>query len=295
MKRREMLKASSAALLSVSAFPFGWAAAAEGKAQKVLYFTQSAGFQHSVVARTDGELSHSEKVLIEMGKRAGFEVECTKDGRVFDGDLEQYDAIAFYTSDVLTNPNPQGDPPMTVQGKQRLLDAVAAGTGFLAFHAASDSFHTPGPRNEIQTDVDPYIAMVGGEFLTHGAQQEASLRVTSQFPLVEGKAIGDKISFLEEWYTTKNFANDLHVILVQETGSMTDECYQRPEFPSTWARMQGKGRVFYTSLGHREDVWTNPVFQAITLGGFAWVMGNVDCDVRPNINEVTPHANQLTN
>ena len=295
MKRRDMLKASSAALLGVSAFPFGWAAAAEKKKQKVLYFTQSAGFQHSVVARKDGELSHSEKVLIEMGKRAGFEVECSKDGRVFDGDLDQYDAIAFYTSGDLTKPNPQGDPPMSAKGKQRLLDAVAAGTGFLAFHAATDSFHTPGPANQIQTEVDPYIGMVGGEFLTHGAQQEAPLRVTSQFPGVEKKAIGEKISFTEEWYASKNFAKDLHVILVQETKSMTGECYQRPDFPSTWARRQGKGRVYYTSLGHREDVWTNPVFQAVALGGFAWVMGNTDYDVRPNIDRVTPHANQLKN
>ncbi len=294
MKRRDMLKTSAAALVGVSAFPFGWAAAAEGKKRRVLYFTQSAGYQHSVVTRKDGELAHSEKVLIEMGKRVGIEVECSKDGRVFDGDLDKYDAIAFYTSDDLTRPNKQGNPPMTARGKQRLLDAVAGGTGFVAFHAASDSFHTPGPRNETRTDVDPYISMVGGEFLSHGAEQEASLRITSQFPGVEG-ADGAKISLMEEWYTSKNFAKDLHVILVQETGSMTGECYQRPEFPSTWARRQGKGRVFYTSLGHREDVWTNPVFQEIALGGFAWVMGNVDYDVRPNIAEVTPNADKFKN
>ena len=294
MKRRDMLRASSAALLGASAFPLGWAAAAEGKKQKVLYFTQSAGFQHSVVARKNGELAHSEKVLTEMGRSAGFDVECSKDGRVFDGDLDQYDAIAFYTSGDLTKPNKQDNPPMSAKGKQRLLDAVAAGTGFVALHAATDSFHTSGPRNETQAVVDPYIAMVGGEFLTHGAQQEAPLRITSQFPGAD-RAGGEKISFLEEWYASKNFAKDLHVILVQETGSMTGECYQRPDFPSTWARRQGKGRVFYTSLGHREDVWTNPVFQAITLGGFAWVMGNTDYDVRPNIDEVTPHANQLKN
>ena len=290
-----MLKASSAALLGVSAFPFGPAAAAEGKKQKVLYFTQSAGYQHSVVARNGDQPSHSEKVLTEMGKRAGFELECSKDGRVFDGDLDQFDAIAFYTSGNLTKPNKRGNPPMSARGKQRLLDAVAAGKGFVALHAATDSFHSPGPRNQTQTELDPYIAMVGGEFLTHGAQQEAPLRVTSKFPGAENTAIGDKISFTEEWYASKNFAKDLHVILVQETGSMTGDCYQRPDFPSTWARRQGKGRVFYTSLGHREDIWTNPGFQAIVLGGFAWVMGNTDYDVRPNIDRVTPHANQLKN
>jgi type 1 glutamine amidotransferase len=53
--------------------------------------------------------------------------------------------------------------------------------------------------------------------------------------------------------------------------------------------------VFYTSLGHREDIWTNPFFQAIVLGGFAWAMGDKQFDVKPNIEQVTPKANQLKN
>ena len=59
--------------------------------------------------------------------------------------------------------------------------------------------------------------------------------------------------------------------------------------------MSGKGRVFYTSLGHREDVWTNPFFQTIALGGIAWTLGRLDHDIKPNIDQVTPKANQMTN
>jgi hypothetical protein len=282
-----MLKAASLAAMGLSAFPLRWAAAAEGKRQKVLYFTRSAGFEHSVVRREGGRLSHSERVLTEMGERAGFEVECTKDGRVFDGDLEPYDAITFYTSGDLTRPNKQGTPPMTPEGKQKLLDAVAAGKGFVGFHACTDSFHSKGGR------IDPYIAMVGGEFLTHGAQQEASLIISSRFPGAGSLGCAEGLSFTEEWYAQKNFVDDLHVILVQETKYMKGDCYQRPDFPCTWARRHGEGRVFYTSLGHREDVWTNPFFQTIALGGFAWAMGNVDHDAKPNIDRVTPGANQL--
>jgi len=288
MRRRDLLRAASAAALGLTAFPVGWAAGADPKRRKVLYFTRSVGFEHSVVHRPEGGLSHSEKILTEMGQRAGFDVECTKDGRVFDGDLAAYDAIAFYTSGDLTKPDRQNTPPMSARGKQNLLDAVAAGKGFVAFHAASDSFHSkPG-------EIDPYIAMLGGEFVTHGAQQEASLVISSRFPGAGSLGCAEGISFYEEWYTQKNFADDLHLILVQETQYMKGDCYRRPDFPCTWARMHGKGRVFYTSLGHREDVWTNPFFQAIALGGFAWAMGNVDYDVAPNVDQVTPHANQWT-
>ena len=289
MKRREMLLTTGAAAVGLSMFPFGWTAAAEGKKQKVLYFTRSAGFEHSVVRRPGDELSHSEKVLTEMGKRVGLEVECSKDGRLFDGDLDRYDAIAFYTSGDLCRPeSKRNNPPMSPEGKQRLLDAVAAGTGFVAFHAATDSFHSRGDR------IDPYIAMVGGEFVTHGPQQEAQNHNHSPgFPGMKG--VGRSITLLEEWYTLKNFADDLHVILSQETGGMRGGCYQRPNFPATWARKHDKGRVFYTSLGHREDIWTNETVQQIILGGFAWVLRNAEADVTPNIRSVTPNANQLQN
>jgi type 1 glutamine amidotransferase len=52
--------------------------------------------------------------------------------------------------------------------------------------------------------------------------------------------------------------------------------------------MHGQGRVFYSSMGHREDVWTNPVFQGILFGGLAWATRTVDADVTPNIEKVTP-------
>jgi type 1 glutamine amidotransferase len=292
INRRDMLVATGAAVIGASAFPFRWVAAAGKKKQKVLYFTRSAGFEHDAVKRKKGQPSISERILTELGERHGFEVISTKDGRVFDGDLEQYDAIAFYTSGYLTKPNKQNTPPMSPEGKEKLLRVIAAGKGFVGFHSATDSFHSKGPRGENQTEVDPYIAMIGGEFIVHGAQQEATIRATSpKFPGV--KEFGQTVSLNEEWYTLKNFAKDLHVILIEDNEGMHGDCYQRPPFPMTWARTHGKGRVFYTSFGHRDDIWTNPRVQAIVAGGLAWAMGNVKVDVTPNIDKVAPKASQL--
>ena len=291
MKRREMLLTTGAAL-GASTFPLGWVAATDKKKQKVLYFTRNVGFYHSVVRRKGDALSHSERALVDMGKRIDVEVECTKDGRVFDKDLDQYDAIAFFTNNDLTVPNPQKEPPMSAEGKQRLLDAVAGGKGFVAFHSSCACWRTPGKRSVNSSKVDPYIAMLGGEFIAHGPQQEAKMRVASvEFPGVSD--LGESFTLLEEWYALKNFAKDLHVILVQETAGMKGGCYQRPIYPSTWARMHGKGRVFFTSMAHRENVWGEEPFQQIVLGGLAWALGNVDADVTPNIDKVTPRAGEL--
>lgn len=272
------------------ATPGGWDKA---KGKRVLYFTKSAGFEHSVVKRPEaGGLSHSEKVLTELGKKHGFEVECTKDGSVFTPEnLAKYDVIALYTSGNLFRPGTDKTPPMTPEGKAALVAAVKNGKGVVAFHAATDSF-----RNERESfiahgdKVDPYIALVGGEFIRHGPQQVAKATVVDRaFP--GNEKLGASYEWNEEWYTFKDFAPDMHVIQVLETKGMKGIDYQRAPFPYTWARMEGKGRVFYTGHAHREDVWLNPLFQDMILGGLGWAAGNVDADVTPNLKEAAPgHA-----
>ena len=138
--------------------------------------------------------------------------------------------------------------------------------------------------------------MIGAEFTTHGAQQVAPMRIACPtFPGVKELGESETYSLNEEWYAMRKFAKDLHVILVLDTTKMTGPAYQRPPFPITWARKQGKGRVYYTALGHREDVWTNPKVQGLITGGLNWVLGKVDFDPAPNIDTVAPKANQLNN
>jgi uncharacterized protein len=278
MHRREMLLTTGATLIGLSAFPLGWAAAADNKKQKILFFTKSAGFVHPEVDRkkTDGKLSCSEKLLTQWGDKSGFDVVCSQDAAIFDGDLDQFDLIAFYTS----------GNPVSAEQKKKLLDAITAGKPFVGIHSASDTFVVKGP------DIDPYIAMVGAEFSTHDDQQKAkNLVVSPNFPGMKG--LGESFELMEEWYPFTKFAKDLHVILVQETKGMKGPHYQRPPYPATWAHMYGKGRVFYTSLGHREDIWTNSIFQQILLGGIAWALGNAKAEIPPNIDKVTPEANTL--
>jgi hypothetical protein len=204
--------------------------------------------------------------------------------------LANYRAVFFFTTGDLTQAGEDKHPPISPEGKIDLLKAVENGMGFIGSHCATDTFHTPGDAFENHGDkVDPYIAMIGGEFIRHGPQQIATMGVVdNRFPGLKGLR---DFELNDEWYSLKDFAGDLHVLLVQETKGMEGSDYQRPPYPATWARKHGKGRVFYTSMGHREDVWTNPLFQQILLGSIAWCMGTVRARVRPNLGEASPqHA-----
>lgn len=272
MKRREMLLTTGAAVLGLSAFPRGWAAGDDKKKPKILYFTKSGGYVHSVVDRKGEPLAYSEKVLTALGEKDGFEVECSQDAAVFDGDLGKYDLLAFYTSGNM----------LDERQKKNLLDAVAAGKPFVGLHATADSFRLPDKE-----EVDPFTAMLGAEFVKHGAAQKAKMKVASpHFPGV--KDFGDGFEMFEEWYFFKKFSKDLHVVLLQKTEGMKGGEYQRPAYPATWAKMSGKGRVFYTSMGHFEKVWDDKRFQVVLLGGIAWALGNAPADIKPNIEEVAP-------
>ena len=81
--------------------------------------------------------------------------------------------------------------------------------------------------------------MLGAEFIVHGAQQKAKMTVADKdFPGMS--AAGDGFEMMEEWYTLKDHAKNLHVLLIQEPG-LKGNMYDRPAYPATWARMHGKG------------------------------------------------------
>lgn len=269
--------------------------------KRILFFSKSSGFEHAVIADQNGRPALVERVLAELGAKNNIEFTFSKDGSLFTpAYLAQFDAFFFYTTGDLTTAGTDRNPPMTAAGKAAFLQAVAQGKGFIGTHSATDTFYSPGSEL-IDTparykgdgdNADPYIKMIGGEFIRHDNQQKARLSVADpKFPGIA--AVPADFSLFEEWYSQKNFPPDLHVLLVQETAGMTGPSYRRPPYPATWVRMHGRGRVFYTSMGHREDVWTNPVFQAVLLGGINWATGRADADVTPNLAQVTPRANLL--
>ena len=284
-RRRDVLKAAAA--LAAAAFPLNWLRAADvPPVRKILFFTKSAGFEHDVIKRPSPEvLAYAEQILIELGKQHGYDVTATKDGGYFTPEkLAAFDAVVFYTTGDLTTPGKDGQPPMPADGEQTLIKWVESGKGFLGIHSADDTFLTqPGEP------IHPYIKMIGAEFDKHGKQQNAKITAADKnFGPI--KDLQD-FELFEEWYKVKNLSPDLHVILVQETQSMAAPEYrERAPYPETWARTQGKGRIFYTSLGHREDVWKNPIFEQVVLGGLAWVTGNADADTTPNLSVATPGA-----
>src|SRR5688500_10168115 len=82
--------------------------------KKVLFFSKSSNFEHSVIKRVDGKPSWVEQILAEQGPRHGIDFVFSKDGSLFNAEyVAQFDALMFYTSGDLTAAGRDGNPPMT--------------------------------------------------------------------------------------------------------------------------------------------------------------------------------------
>jgi uncharacterized protein len=292
--RRQFIRAGAVAGASM-AVPVDLLASAK---KSVLLFTKSSGFEHQVVKRIGGKPSIVEQTVTSLGSKHGFDVTATKDGRVFDsGELRKHAAVLFFTTGDLTTPGEDKNPPMSAQGKQALLDAIRNGLAFVGVHAASDTFHTqPDPEGSSNRYVahgeqsDPYIRMLGGEFITHGMNprlQTTNLIIDDpKFPGLEG--VASPVQLEDEWYSLKDFRTDMHVILTLDTKGMKGKPYQRPPYPMTWARMENKGRVFFTAIGDRPENWSNDFFLNLLTGGIRWAIGDAQASLTHNLTKAAP-------
>ena len=202
--------------------------------------------------------------------------------------LAKYDAVVFANT---TGELPLPDP-------QAFLDYIKAGHGFAAIHSGSDTFHS-WPTNYEGKDKGaptPYVQMLGGEFLTHHAQSENSMIIRDpNHPAMKAVAeagkkgvppVGDIHkntspegqtwrTFDEIYLLKNNDPTNLHVLLDLDKypADGSPDAGKAEQHLIAWSRLYGKGRVFYTVLGHRQEMWHDPYYQDHVKGALLYVLG----------------------
>ena len=241
---------------------------AEKKPARILFVTQSAGFVHSSVRRADKPLSVSERVMTELGISSNeFRVDCTQNVQQdFTIErLKEYDIVMFYTTGKLPIEKPTLDYFFNVWLKQK-------GHGFIGTHSAADTFK----------NYEPYWDMIGGTFNGHPWGAGSTVTITNHepdHPVV--KVWGKEFTIQDEIYQFKNWQPEKVRVLMSL--NMAKTSLKRPlHVPICWCKEYGQGKVLHMSLGHREDVWTNPTYQQSLLAGVKWILGKVPGEGAPN-------------
>src|SRR5438876_650902 len=126
MNRRELLIRTSAATLGLTLARWSAAFAEGPRPRKILFFSKSSNFEHTVIKRKDGQPSFVEKLLSEIAPEHGIDFTFSKDGSLFTPQyLAGFDALMFYTSGDLLAAGKDGNAPMTPVGKAAVLDAIS--------------------------------------------------------------------------------------------------------------------------------------------------------------------------
>ena len=84
----------------------------------------------------------------------------------------------------------------------------------------------------------------------------------------------------------------MHVLAMLDPGDEREKQaqYNIPSYPVVWCKAQGDGRIFYSAMGHREDVWENPTFLKMTSDAIDWAAGKGDANAKPNYDKVVPKS-----
>jgi hypothetical protein len=174
------------------------------------------------------------------------------------------------------------DVPIDDRQKADLISFVKDdGKGFVAAHTATTAL----------LDWPEFGELLGGRYDDHPwntadgtiINEDPSFPATKHFP--------PTFTFTDEFYQTRDFSRGkIRVLLRLDLSKMPPNPEMRRtdgDFPLVWAKTYGKGRVFYSALGHAASVWDDRNIQQMYVEGIRWALGLIDGDASPRPMQVT--------
>lgn len=195
-----------------------------------------------------------------LEKTGDFEITASSDMNELRAEnIKKYNLVLFYGSGLNF-----ADP----EQEKGLIEFVKGGGGWAGIHSATDSFKKS----------DAYWEMVGGRFKGHGGGKFWTRIVDKEHPITKGL---EDFEIQDETYSHNYYKGfEPHSLVKIDRGNEQQSM--------GWCHEFGKGRVFYTSLGHGREAWSNPAFQRLVVRGLYWAAGREPKD--PPAPEPQPAA-----
>ncbi|MDF9828501.1 type 1 glutamine amidotransferase/HEAT repeat protein [Ereboglobus sp. PH5-10] len=237
--------------------------------RKLLVFYRTEGFVHKSIPNAN----HALKLMGEL--TGAYTVTFSDDMAQFEpAALAAYDAVLFNNTSRLKFENPVH--------RRALLDFVRNGKGMIGIHAGSDNFPT-WPEGQ---------ALMGGVFHSHPWVARDTVAVKNDDP---GHILNTAFEKRGFWITEEiyqhvgPYSREKQRVLLSL--DMSREENKRPankivrddnDFGISWLKTEGKGRVFYTSLGHNKNIFEVPQILQHLLDGIQYALGDLEADAVPS-------------
>jgi type 1 glutamine amidotransferase len=238
--------------------------AKEVRFKHVLVIAQTKGFEHDSISATMD-------AIYTMGKESGlWDTTLRTDTELLTKKNLPNNAKNLNYFDVLIFASTTGELEMDASQKQDMMSFIKDdGKGFVGIHAALDTNYT-WPE---------YGEMIGGWFDQHpwSTFNAPIINEDPNFPAV--RHLPAAFVKYDEIYQPKNWSRDkVNVLLSLDASKLNYANNPRihradHDFPVAWSKMYGKGRVFYSTLGHTEESWEDPDVRTMYFEAVKWALG----------------------
>ena len=287
-------------------------AKAPAKPHKVLVYSHCGGFRH-------GSIPVGNKCFEIMGEKTGaFQAVVSDDLANFEPDkLKEFDGVLLNncTGELFTLKGPRkprkpdrkrikdeakfkqaearylkelakyeedlkklkGQPDKSEELRKSFMDWIKNGGAVIGTHAATDCSY----------QWKEYGQMMGGYFAGHPWNQDVPLRNDDPTNPINAAFEGKGFTVKDEIYQFKRGVYSryqLRTLLSLDMSKLKKKGGRKDnDYAISWVKMHGKGRVFYCSLGHRNEIFWNPVVLKHYLAGIQWALGDLKgVETKPN-------------
>jgi type 1 glutamine amidotransferase len=244
----------------------------------VLVIAQTKGWQHD-------SISPAMVAIYNMGKESGlWDTTLRTDTELITKKALKANAKNLNYFDLLVFCSTTGELDLDAGQKQDMLSFIHDdGKGFVGIHAALDTNYT-WPE---------YGEMIGGWFDQHPwmtfnapiVNEDPTFPAVRHFPAAFVK--------YDEIYQAKAWSRDKVNVLLSLDPSKLD--YNNPrihrddhDFAVAWSKLYGKGRVFYSTLGHTEESWDDPDIKTMYFEAIKWALRMTEGSTTPHPRPAAP-------
>lgn len=221
---------------------------------RLLLFEKITGFR-------DGPSVNAARAAFQaIARRKGWAIVVSdKGGTVTPAMLRRFDAVIWN--------NISGDV-LTLSQREALRSYVEGGGGFVAVH---------GSAGDPSTFWDWYSdGLIGARFAGHPMnpqfQDARIVKAQGEHPVAAGLPAEWRMT--DEWYsfTTNPRSTGSSVIATLDERSYAPGGLAMGDHPIAWTRCVGKGRAFYSAIGHRPETYADPHYGTMLDNALAWAI-----------------------
>ena len=224
--------------------------------RRILIFSRTTGYRHRSIVEGVAAVS-------DLARVSGFTVTASEDPALFrDDELARYDAVVFLsTSGDILNGSQQAAFERYIEG----------GGGWVGIHAASDTeYGWPWYGRLVGAWFADHPLVPNSQFVdchcfTAAVHRRAAHPSTDHLPAVW--------SHRDEWYNFRSPIPSTATVLATVDESTYPGGTMGPHHPVTWTQTIGRGRSWYTSMGHTAASFADPTFRRHLQGGLTWAAG----------------------